>query len=125
MIVRITPAMGVRGMSGQRIIRTRLMVPPRIIRIQPVMSKMSREKKPTMRETRRSTNICHLRSREESAAAESAEIWRKGLKRVRMREFIEKKSVRLEKAFLTLPIKTPQPEIYHQVKDFRIIITLL
>ena len=42
-----------------------------------------------------------------------------------MREFIEKKSVRLKNIFLTLPIKTLQPEIYHQVKDFNININLL
>ena len=57
MIVRTTPMIGVRGINGHRMIITKLIVPPSIIVIQPANSNISLEKKPTMRETRRSINI--------------------------------------------------------------------
>ena len=57
MRVRIIPAIGVRGMSGQIIMRMRLTMPPKIMMMLPVMRRISLEKKPTMRETRRSINM--------------------------------------------------------------------
>ena len=78
MTVRTMPAMGAKGMMGQRMMRMRQRMPPVIIIMVPVMSRVRREKKPTMRETRRSMNMWNLRSREDSALAVSAEIWRKG-----------------------------------------------
>ena len=73
-MVRTMPAIGTRGISGQRIMRARLKIPPTIIMMQPTMRRISLEKKPTIRETRRSINMWNLRSREESAPAEAAEI---------------------------------------------------
>ena len=55
--VRTRPAMGVSGMKGHKIIKTRLMRPPRMMLMQPIISKINLEKKPTMREMRRSVNI--------------------------------------------------------------------
>lgn len=92
---RMTPAIGKNGITGQRMMRNKLKTPPRIMRIRPTSNRIRREKKPTQRETSRSINIWNLRSREESDWAEAAEIWRKGLKRVRRSEPMEKKSMML------------------------------
>ena len=56
-MVRIMPARGARGITGQRTMRTRLRMAPSRIMIVPARSKVRREKKPTMRETRRSMNM--------------------------------------------------------------------
>ena len=111
--LRIIPAMGARGMKGHRIRRMRLRVPPRVITIIPVRIRMSREKKPIIREMRRSINMWNLRSRDAPSLADSAEIWRKGLKRVRSSDPMEKKSVILVKKLWILLSKTFQPEEYH------------
>ena len=57
MIVRTMPAMGIRGMIGQRMMRSRLQMPPSVIMRVPVISRIRREKKPIILETRRSMNI--------------------------------------------------------------------
>ena len=62
---------------------------------------------------------------EESAEADSAEIWRKGWKRVRRSELMEKKSVRLAKEVRSFWIKTPQPFEYHQTNISVITIIIL
>ena len=90
---RTMPTMGAKGIRGQSKMRARLKMPPKTMMTAPMMRRINLEKKPMMRETRRSMNIWNLRSREESALAEAAEIWRKGWKRVRIRESMEKKSV--------------------------------
>ena len=76
MIVRMMPAMGIRGMIGQRMMRSKLQMPPSAIMRVPVISKIRREKKPIILETRRSINIWNLRSRDALAEADSADIWR-------------------------------------------------
>lgn len=57
MVLNIIPAIGARGIKGHKTSRTRLRMPPSIRIIMPVNIKMRREKKPMMRETRRSKNI--------------------------------------------------------------------
>ena len=57
MIHKIMPIMGAKGIIGQRMRRARLTIPPIIMMIVPVMSRINLEKKPIMRETRRSINI--------------------------------------------------------------------
>ena len=88
---------------------TRLRLPPKIMRMLPVSNKMRRVEKPTRREIRRSMNIWNLRSSEAEPEAVSAEIWRYGLKRVRIKEDIEKKSARLKSHSRTLCAKVAQP----------------
>lgn len=56
-MVKIIPTTGKSGIIGQRMIRIRLIIPPTIIMRMPVRSKTRREKKPTMREIRRSRNM--------------------------------------------------------------------
>ena len=55
--VRTMPAMGRRGIRGQRTMRMRLMTPPKMMIIMPASKSVRREKKPTAREIRRSRNI--------------------------------------------------------------------
>ena len=74
MMVRMMPTTGRSGMKGQRMIKTRLMMPPSIIIRVPAISRKRRVKKPTMRETRRSINMWNLSSRDELALAVAAEI---------------------------------------------------
>ena len=57
MTVKIMPATGRSGIKGQRRMRMRLRTPPNMIIIIPTRSKVRREKKPTMRETKRSKNM--------------------------------------------------------------------
>ena len=76
MAVKTMPAMGRSGMMGQRMISTRLTIPPTMITKMPTKSKIRREKKPTMREIKRSKNIWNLISKEAPSPATSAEIWR-------------------------------------------------
>ncbi len=78
-------------------IRMRLRIPPTRMIIKPTTSRTRREKKPTIREMRRSMKVWNFKSREASELAVSADICRKGLNKVRIKEFIEKKSVILEK----------------------------
>ena len=73
-MARMMPTIGARGITGHRMISARLMMPPMMIMRVPAISSNNREKKPMMRETRRSINMWNLRSREELAAAELAEI---------------------------------------------------
>ena len=123
--VRTIPTIGRKGTNGQMIISTMLKIPPSKMRIRPAVSKIRREKKPTQRETRRSMNIWNLRSSEEPTLADSAEIWRKGLKRVRRSEPIEKKSMMLVRWVRIFWMKTPQPAEYHQKSIFVIAIIIL
>ena len=74
MTVKTMPATGARGIMGQRMTSTRLKMQLMTIMRVPVISRTRREKKPMMRETRRSMNMWNLRSREASAEAVSAEI---------------------------------------------------
>lgn len=90
-----------------------------------MINKIKREKNPTTRETRRSINIWNFKSKEDSALAESAEIWRNGLKRVRIKESIEKKSVILERKPRSFLIKTFHPCAYHHKNISAIAIFLL
>ncbi len=94
-IVKMMPATGASGIIGQMIISIKLKMQLTTIMRVPVIRRTRREKKPIMRETSRSINIWNLRSREAPAEAVSAEIWRKGLNKVRMRDPMEKKSVML------------------------------
>ena len=105
----MTPIMGSMGMMGQRMIRTRLQIPPTMMMKVPAISRIRREKKPTTRETSLSMNMWNLASREADVAAVSAEIWRKGLKSVRSKELMEKKSVIVVRAVRALAIKACQP----------------
>lgn len=57
MTVKIMPATGRSGIKGQRRMRIRLRMLPNRIIIIPARSKVRREKKPTMRETKRSRNM--------------------------------------------------------------------
>ena len=79
------------------IINTKLIVPPTRIRNRPATRRTRRVAKPMKREIRRSINIWNFKSREAFSLAVSAEIWRNGLKSVRMSEFMEKKSIMLER----------------------------
>ena len=76
MIVKIIPTTGKSGNMGQRTMSTRLAIPIMLINIVPVISKIKREKKPTMREIKRSRNMCNLRSRDPESEVVSAEICR-------------------------------------------------
>ena len=96
--------------------RMKLKIPPIRMMIKPTTRRIRREKKPTMRETRRSMKVWNFKSREASELAVSADICRKGLNKVRIKEFIEKKSVILEKLRRIFSIKTCQPWVYHQEK---------
>lgn len=114
MTARIMPTTGRNGIIGQRIIRIKLTMPPKMIIMVPVNNNTKREKKPTTRETRRSMNMWNLRSSEALDEADSAEIWRKGLNKVRIKESIEKKSVIPERKPRNLLMKVCQPCAYHQ-----------
>lgn len=57
MVVRIIPAMGSKGITGQRIINTRQTIPPMIIISEPARSRISLEIKPMKRDTNLSMNI--------------------------------------------------------------------
>ena len=122
--LRIMPAMGKSGMKGQRMMRMRQSRPQISMARQPARSRIRREMKPMRRETERSMKRRNLRSRELLEVV-PAEIWRYGLKRVRMRESMEKKSVRLENQLRAREMKTRQPCAYHQKNISAIAISLL
>ena len=96
-------------MSGQRIISKRPRIPLTTMINKPMTRRMRREEKPIIREIKRSINIWNFKSSEASVPAVSAEIWRNGLNKVRIKESIEKKSVMLEKPIRIFSIKTFQP----------------
>ncbi len=74
MIVKMTPAIGSSGMTGQRMINMRLAMPPIMMMNVPTRSKINREINPTQREIKRSMNIRNLTSSEVVPEAISAEI---------------------------------------------------
>ena len=73
-ILRTIPMIGSMGMIGQRMIRIKLAIPPTMMISVPAKSKMSLDKKPIKRETRRSKNMWNLRSNDAELEAVSAEI---------------------------------------------------
>lgn len=73
-ILRTIPTIGNMGMIGQRMIRIKLAIPPTMMIRVPAKSKMSLDKKPIKRETRRSKNMWNLRSNDAELEAVSAEI---------------------------------------------------
>lgn len=73
-MAKMIPTIGIIGMSGQRIMRIPQRIPPIIIIMVPIIKRRIREKKPTIRETSRSINICILSCIEELAEAAPAEI---------------------------------------------------
>ena len=72
--VRIIPAIGMNGTSGQSMIRTKLQIAPTMMMKVPAINKNNREKKPIKRDISLSRNMCIFRSSEESALAVSADI---------------------------------------------------
>ena len=108
-IVKMIPSMGSIGINGHRTISMILKMPPITMMAVPAINKIRRETKPTARETSLSKNIWNLRSNEAEFVAELAEIWRYGLKRVRMSELMEKKSVMLARAERRCLIKMSHP----------------
>ena len=72
--LKVRPIIGARGIKGQRIIKIRLKRLPIIMMMRPAKSRIRREKKPMMREIRRSKNAWNLISKEASELADSAEI---------------------------------------------------
>ena len=73
-MVRIMPTMGSSGIKGQRIISSKLKIPPIIIMMVPAMSNNNREINPMTRDTSLSRNMWNLRSREAELEAVLAEI---------------------------------------------------
>lgn len=72
--VKIIPAMGTNGISGQAIRVTRPIIPVIDMTIMPAMSRKSLEKKPIHLEISRSVKAWNFVSREASLAAAPAEI---------------------------------------------------
>lgn len=124
-IVKTMPIMGTSGIIGQSIMRIILRMLSIMIIMVPVVKRISREKKPTIREMRRSINIWNRISREACALELEADIWRNGLNNVRIRESMEKKSVMFERMDLFFLIKTLQPCKYHQMKGLISIIVYI
>ena len=113
------------GTIGQSKTRAKLQIAPVIMMIVPAIKRKRREKNPMKREISLSKNMCILSSREESALAVSAEIWRNGLNKVRISEFMEKKSTIFDKVCRFFWIKTFQPWAYHQESISKIAIIIL
>ncbi len=113
-MLRITPMIGKRGMTGHKMMRKRQTILPNIMIRLPTISRRRRVKKPTRREMKRSRKIWNFISKDESAFAEFAEIWRNGWNNVRMSESMEKKSVMFDNIPRILWMKTCQPRAYHQ-----------
>ena len=124
-MLRTMPAIGNNGTTGHIAMRIRLNTPPSIIVTVPAINRINLERKPTMRDINLSIIKRNFTSRDEELDADSADIWRKGLKRVRTSEPMEKKSIILERAVRILLIKTCQPLEYHQKNILVITINIL
>jgi len=91
----------------------------------PDIKSIKREKKPMIREMRRSMNIWNLISKADCVLELEADIWRYGLNNVRIKESIEKKSVMSRRRDLFFLMKTLQPCKYHQMKGLANIMMLI